>query len=555
MPTFVQHRLAALIRAFPPAITRGAKSIAGMVIAGVVIAWFSGLLNQIVPSTERTGLAVINLLPINHGGSEDHFRFVLCWLENDRDGNDTKIVAQAFSSIQRVTLVRSAQIVEASDAADNWLPAMQTSARAVLKEWKADLAVIGLVKKPGEVLSVWFVPRTGDGTLERGDRPYVLEGVTLGKDFHDDLQAQLTALALAAIAPLTDTAAQGRVLKQELRLATEKLSKLVRNDPGRRPEYQAAMEVELANALVALGRKERSTEFFERAITGYRAALKVFTREHMPVQWSLTLNNLGMALVALGERETGTQRLEEAINAYHAALEEYTRPRAPLDWAMTLNNLGVALVALAERETGTQRLKEAIDAYRAALEERTRERGPLEWAMTQNNLGVALATIGERERSVERLEEAIDAYRSALEVRTRERAPLNWAATQNNLGNAWVRLYRLQGGKEHLDEAITTYRAALEECTRERGPLDWARTQNNLGWALVELGKRDNSGERVKEAVDVSLAVLKVHTRDRFPLDWARGQILLGASLRTLGKQEADPKRLGEAVQRGSVGA
>ena len=175
-------------------------------------AWLLGFFNQFVPSPERFWLRITNSLPGNTLSAEDRFRFVLCWLENDRNGDDTRIVAQAFSSVQGILLVRSARIVKASGAADDWQPAMQKNARAVLKDSNADLAVVGVVKKSGEVLSLWFVPRLGDGTLSRGDQPYKLEDVTLGKDFHDDLRAQLTALALASVAPLAETEMRGRVL-------------------------------------------------------------------------------------------------------------------------------------------------------------------------------------------------------------------------------------------------------------------------------------------------------------------------------------------------------
>ena len=85
-----------------------------------------------------------------------------------------------------------------------------------LKDWNGDLAVAGLVKKSGQALSLWFVPRSGAGTLGREDQPYQLEDVTLDADFHDDLRAQLTAVALAAMAPLTDSEVRGRVLEKGL---------------------------------------------------------------------------------------------------------------------------------------------------------------------------------------------------------------------------------------------------------------------------------------------------------------------------------------------------
>jgi tetratricopeptide (TPR) repeat protein len=145
-------------------------------------------------------------------------------------------------------------------------------------------------------------------------------------------------------------------------------------------------------------------------------------------------DDLGIALARLGERESGTARLEEAVAAYRAALKVRTRERVPLDWAATQNNLGHALWRLGERASGTARLEEAVAVYREALKERTRERVPLGWAATQHNLGTALLRLGERESGTARLEEAVAAYRDALKERTRERVPLQWAMTQNNLG-------------------------------------------------------------------------------------------------------------------------
>ena len=57
----------------------------------------------------------------------------------------------------------------------------------------------------------------------------------------------------------------------------------------------------------------------------YRAALKVRTREGVPLAWTGTQSNLGNAVAALGERESGTARLEQAVQTYHAVLEVRTR--------------------------------------------------------------------------------------------------------------------------------------------------------------------------------------------------------------------------------------
>ena len=140
------------------------------------------------------------------------------------------------------------------------------------------------------------------------------------------------------------------------------------------------------------------------AVTAYRQALEVRTREQLPQQWAMTQNNLGVALQEQGIRtggEAGAHLLAEAVTAYRQALEVYTREQLPQDWAMTQNNLGNALQEQGIRtggEAGAHLLAEAVTAYRQALEVRTREQLPQDWATTQNNLGVALQEPGHSHR-------------------------------------------------------------------------------------------------------------------------------------------------------------
>ena len=242
----------------------------GSILTALVLIWLTGVLNRFAPPPERALLAFWNLRRGNPRRPEDSFCIVLCWLENDRDGNGTRSVKDAFTGVEGIALFRSARIVSASGAADEWRPAIQQRAFAVLADWNADVAIVGTVKKPGEVLSLWFVPRLGDGTLDRGDRPYKLENVTLGADFHEDLRAQLSATAMAAVAPLADTEARGRVLDKGLRDAAEKLSNLLAAATIGRPEHRAALHVTLGNALLALGEREAGTECLERAVGAYR---------------------------------------------------------------------------------------------------------------------------------------------------------------------------------------------------------------------------------------------------------------------------------------------
>ena len=486
--------------------------LVGVGVVAIGVAWLKNFLNSFLPPPGRARLALANLLSSSPHPSVNRFRIVLCWLKDD-NGADGETVARALTAVRGVELVRSARLVAARGAADDWVPAMQQSAFRVLEEWQADLAIVGLVKKSGESLGLWFVPRSGDSTLDRPDPTFRLEHVTLGADFHDELHAQLTALALAPVAPLAITEVRGRKLDQGLKNAAARLSNLLTGRKVGDSKRRAVLYAALGTALQSLGERERGTVYLEKAVEAHRASLEVLDRERAPLYWAATQVSLANALATLGKRESDTKLLQQAEEAYRAALEVCSRERAPLAWAEAQNNLGATLQVLGERESGTKLLQQAEEAYRAALEVRTRASLPLDWAVTQNNLGNALQILGERESGTARLEHAVKAHRSVLVVRTRERVPLQWATTQNSLGNALVTLAVRESGTARLEQAVEAYRAALEVRTRERAPLDWAATQNNLGNAAHTLGKRESGTARLEQAMEAYRAALEeVHT-------------------------------------------
>ena len=228
---------------------------------------------------------------------------------------------------------------------------------------------------------------------------------------------------------------------------------------------------------------------------------------------------VGVALYTLGERESGTLQLRKAVEAVSQALKEWTREHAPLEWAMTQNNLGNALSALGARERDTVRLEEAVYAYSQALREYTRERAPLNWATTQNNLGNVLQILGSRETEAVRLEQAVEAYSQALKEWTRESVPLDWAATQNNLGLALATLGKREIGTTHLEQALEAFHLALEEWTCERVPLDWAMARFNIALVFETLfakTKERNQLDQAIEAVDEALQVYREAQADYY---------------------------------------
>ena len=107
-------------------------------------AWWTLFVNEYVPGPERAVLMLEEVWEGQPQAVDGRFRIVLCWLDNDPRGHNTRYVAQAFTSVEGVTLVRASKIVKGSGAAEDWREAMQKDARAVLEKRAGDLAVVGL---------------------------------------------------------------------------------------------------------------------------------------------------------------------------------------------------------------------------------------------------------------------------------------------------------------------------------------------------------------------------------------------------------------------------
>jgi len=130
-------------------------------------------------------------------------------------------------------------------------------------------------------------------------------------------------------------------------------------------------------------------------VESYRAALRVYTEADHPVDWAMTMQNLGNSLQWQGTRTAGPDGaalLAEAVESYRAALRVCTKADHPVQWAMSMQNLAVALKQQGTRTAGPEGatlLGEAVDSYRAALRVRTEADHPVDWAMTQENMAIA----------------------------------------------------------------------------------------------------------------------------------------------------------------------
>jgi tetratricopeptide (TPR) repeat protein len=157
---------------------------------------------------------------------------------------------------------------------------------------------------------------------------------------------------------------------------------LVRRAADLRPQ-DAALQLNLGNALKALGQLDDAIERFRNALT-------------LAPSFPMAHYNLGNAYAAAG-------RHEDAADAFRRSLD-----LQPND-ASSHNNLGNALHALGQHE-------EAIDAFRRALDLRPGHAG------AHNNLGMAFNALDETEQATAQ-------FRAALAVEPR------FVAAHFNLGN------------------------------------------------------------------------------------------------------------------------
>ncbi|MEA3117999.1 MAG: hypothetical protein QOI13_1269 [Paraburkholderia sp.] len=164
----------------------------------------------------------------------------------------------------------------------------------------------------------------------------------------------------------------------------------------------AGLQLNLGNALKALGRLDGAIERFRNALT-------------LAPEFPLAHYNLGNAYASAG-------RHEDAVDAFRRSL------RLQPEDASTWNNLGNSLHAIGRHD-------EAIEAFRRTLALRPGHAG------AHNNIGMALAAVG-------RAEDAVVHFRDALAAEPR------FIAAHFNLGNTLDAIGRCA-------QAVPAYQAAL----------------------------------------------------------------------------------------------
>ena len=171
------------------------------------------------------------------------------------------------------------------------------------------------------------------------------------------------------------------------------------------PELRADLALNLALALheSAGAHRQRLVE----AVNWYQEALHAgITIEARPETFAMVQNNLGLAYISMPMTSAGDKiRLAVAVQSFREALKVYTREAYPDQWSSAMLNMANALQYLPSSHP-QENLIEAVNGYEALLEVRNKALDPVGYARLLANQANALAHLGMFGPSIEKLTEA-----------------------------------------------------------------------------------------------------------------------------------------------------
>lgn len=271
-----------------------------------------------------------------------------------------------------------------------------------------------------------------------------------------------------------------------------------------------------ATAWLEAGKLRGGASDLEHAVTQGKAAATMadrllaengVTREYNEDYWqdisAQTLNNLANASSSLYFATKDRQYLSESIDAYERALKVLSRERVPLDWVVVQFNLAGNLMMMGENDNDEKSLEKAIEAQEAALTVWTRQDHPERWGMTTAELARTKAILGTMKKSKPILDESILAFNSALEVLTEADTPNDWAVAQDGLANAYSQRAFLTKDEADTRKSIAASQEALKVYTLEKAPRPWARTMHDMAVHIIG----NTKGEARRVALDKALAI------------------------------------------------
>ena len=511
-------------------------------------AWFRNFLAILVPSPQRTILALKNIV-FCRTPARDRVRFVLAWLDNDYNGSNTKAVSATFTEIEGIELCRSARIVSASGAADEWRADMRRKAGDLLRAWHANIAVVGRVDQDGNALSLWFISSADNDTLaDPSSNPYQLRFSRLPDEFVDDLRVQIRALILALAIPKATNSSVQQLEMRQLETAVPKLENLFRTLSA--PEDRIYLCGVYLLAQSCLGEWLGDAERLRSAIEKAKGITKGEDTGDDASALPMTRVNLAKTLYLLGAREGEAEYLSESVGLLEEALDSVDHAIHPSLAAGIEGHLANSLRALAYLEESPERLHRAAAHLESALDiGRRQAEGPLV-AISQNNLGLVYLDLANAAKQRGPLERAISLFDSASTMAKQENMNQLWAMTQNNIGQAREVLAGLVPELDvaELEKSRDHYQKAVRGYSMTQTPYYLASAKTSLGRVLTRLGTLTGSIDYLNEAIDCLEDAHALTHEDARTTSVGAVSAGLGSALLMRGKVRANARDVEKAV-------
>jgi tetratricopeptide (TPR) repeat protein len=201
--------------------------------------------------------------------------------------------------------------------------------------------------------------------------------------------------------------------------------------PSQSALLKARIRARMGTALQAL--PDGGAESLDRAQECFASAIETLSLLGKPEEVAEAELNRGLVMQAL--TGLGRGRITDAISAYHRALRTFTREAYPQEYSVLHNNLAIAYLSMpATDERGRMREALAVQSFEEVLKVINLIDHPSEYAMINNNLGNALQ-YASSSHVLENNLRALAAYDEALKVRNPRDTPLEYANTIANKAN------------------------------------------------------------------------------------------------------------------------
>lgn len=282
------------------------------VIFTAVISWFVGWLDGFLPTPGQVQCQVKEWWEEPAPGTR--FTVLLARLDRDPDGSLTGYVDRALSELNGIDVHLTCRTLKLKDVGlqRSAHAAAEETAKQWLRQRNGDLLVWGEVSEDEDEKRLFLLRFVRDdelrepngGAMTRGQAvgfsEYRIQGSRLDTEFSEELKAQLHAVVISQINPVTEKA--GSYLVELLNPVTNKLKEL--RDAGLdrfNSGQRGAILFALATALTASGGQSGEMDQMEEAVAAYRAALDVYEASSIPHYSALTKSNLVKAQALLNE--------------------------------------------------------------------------------------------------------------------------------------------------------------------------------------------------------------------------------------------------------------